>query len=186
MLETNLLPASEQKFLRTEKLFRTVFLAFVLGLLTLAVVAGFFWAMRQIVTLNAAGIADQAQSLEKAVQESTEGQVQGKINSINTNINFLSNNYNSQPHWTLVLEKLLALTPTTIKFTKIEGDTKDLTLDISGVASSRTDLIAFQDTLKEADFIEKMETPLSNIIEKENLIFEINLVLKNGSLSEKN
>jgi len=185
MLETNLLPASEQKFLRTEKLFRTVFLAFVLGLLTLAVVAGFFWAMRQIVILNADGVANQVRSLEKTVQESTEGQVQEKINSLNSDINFLSSNYTSQPHWTLVLEKLGALTPTSIKFTKVEGNTKDLTLTISGVASSRTDLISFQDTLKQADFVEKMETPLSNIIERENLVFEINLVIKKVSLSEK-
>jgi Tfp pilus assembly protein PilN len=186
MLDTNLLPDSEQKFLRTEKLFRTILFAFFLGLLTLAVVAGFFWAMLQVVILNADGVAAQVQSLEKAAQESTAGQVQEKISLLNKNINSLSNNYSNQTHWTVVLEKLLALTPVTIRFTRLDAATEEATLEISGVATSRADLISFQDTLKAAAFVQKMETPLSNIIEKEDVVFEINLVVKKEALSGKN
>lgn len=182
MLETNLLPESERKFLRTEKLFRTVVFAFILGLVGIAVISGFFWAMRQIINIRQGAVEDELNTLQTQAKESEEGQIQQKVSELNSLATSYNNNLQNQPYWTTLWENLLAITPGGIKFDEFTGSSTDKILSIKGTALTRQDLMSFQDILEDSEFAASVEAPLSNIIEKENVPFEITVTLNEDAL----
>jgi Tfp pilus assembly protein PilN len=57
-----------------------------------------------------------------------------------------------------------------------DGDTKKIIL--SGVASSRDDVVLMESRLKNSDFFEGLESPLSNFLDKSNSKFNFTFYLK--------
>lgn len=158
----------------------------ILSLIAIGVISGFFWAMRQIVDINADSVASTLQSMQTSMQESEAGQKQEKINNLNRAVNTQSSLIEKQIQWTPLLEKLLAVTPTGVNFLNLTGDSEEMTLTINGQAQTRQQLINFQDSLENLDITKELDAPLSNIIERESVPFEINITLEPGSLKRAN
>lgn len=80
--------------------------------------------------------------------------------------------------------------PNNIKLNSLFINRKDNTVTISGIAKTREALLAYQETLKNYSWIGSVETPTSQLFQKENVNFEIkaspkNLPPLNGSQPRK-
>jgi len=138
--------------------------------------------MQQLIDIKQDATSRQLASMQASVQESAEGQAQEKINQLNQAVNTQAKLIANQPQWTPLIEKLLAVTPGGIILNELIGDSEEMTLEISGQAQTRQQLIDFQDTLEGMDFTESLDAPLSNIIEKESVPFDMTVTLKKDSL----
>lgn len=181
-METNLLPTSEKLFLQAEKNRRLAIMAAVLGILAAVLVGGFVWSMRQIVDLNKASLDRQLATLQGQQRATEVGQINAKIEDLNKILIFFDGALNNQPGWTPILEKLVALTPPGLTWSEVTGSVKDATLEIKGTAATRDILIASIEALKAEPMVEAVDSPLSNIVVKENIPFTISLKLKANSL----
>lgn len=80
--------------------------------------------------------------------------------------------------WSEVLAKLTALIPAKIHLDRIETH-PDGTITMSGVAETRNDLLALQAHLSDAPFLMNITSPLSNILQRTEVKFELAMKYKN-------
>jgi len=75
--------------------------------------------------------------------------------------------------------ELIALTPADIKIDSIDIDRHSQTLTISGTAQTRPALLNYQQVLDGVKWIGAIETPASQLFQKENINFEFKTAVKN-------
>lgn len=182
MMGTNLLPASEKKALQAEKNLRLTTIGSVLGILAVIIVGGFTWGLQQIVALNKTSLDQQLATLQNQQRTSEAGQVNAQIEEFNKLLTFFDGAFNNQPVWTPILEKLISLTPTGMTWGEVTGSTKDTLVEIKGTAATREVLLQALDAFKAEPQIDSVDSPLSNIVVRENIPFTITLKLKANSL----
>jgi Tfp pilus assembly protein PilN len=98
-----------------------------------------------------------------------------KINSIIKKFNDASKNYS--PLSPKILE-FINKTPNDIKINFLNIDQTVGTIIISGTAKTRDSLLSYQDSLKKYTWISGVQTPISQLFQKENVNFQINAQIK--------
>lgn len=101
------------------------------------------------------------------------------INNLTRSINLANKNF---APITPKIKDLISATPNDVKFGFVQVDRRAETLTISGTALTRSALIRFQDVLNGISWITRVETPASQLFQKENINFEFKAQLKNVSL----
>ncbi len=98
-----------------------------------------------------------------------------KINEINRSVVMAGKQFSS------ITAKLLELSraiPAEIKLSSLNIDQPNLKLILSGTAKNRNNLLNFQEKIKEISWVEKIDTPASQLFQKENINFEFTITLK--------
>jgi Tfp pilus assembly protein PilN len=85
--------------------------------------------------------------------------------------------------WSNTFSELSNIMPAGLYLEKLS--TKDYLMTISGKAKTRNDLLAFQEKLKESPCFANTDVPLSNLVSRENVEFEINLEINKDCLKKK-
>lgn len=98
------------------------------------------------------------------------------INSLTKNINLASKNL---VPLSPKIKEFAAILPPDIKINYLNLDRQAQTLVISGTAKTRNALLNFQDVLNKITWIDQVETPASQLFQKENINFEFKTKLKN-------
>lgn len=181
-METNLLPANEKNALQAEKNLRLAMIGAALGILAVIIVGGFTWGMQQIVVLNKTSLDQQLAILQNQQRASEVGQINTQIEEFNKLLTFFDGALNNQPAWTPILEKLISLTPVGMTWSEITGSMKDSQIEIKGTAATRDVLLQAIDAFKAEPSIDSVDSPLSNIVVRENIPFTITIKLKTNSL----
>ncbi len=181
-MDTNLLPASEKKSLQAEKNLRLAAIGAALGILAVVLVGGFTWGMQQIVALNKTSLDQQLATLQNQQRASEIGQVNAKIEDFNKLLTFFDGALDNQPAWTPVLENLISLTPVGMAWSEVTGSMKEAKIEIKGTAATRDVLLQAIDAFKAESSIDSVDSPLSNIVVRENIPFTITIKLKTNSL----
>ena len=108
-----------------------------------------------------------------------------EIKKINTAIKqFDSANKNFSPLTPKILE-LVEKLPSDIKINSLSIDRQKNTLSISGVAKTREALLSYQTLLKNYYWLESIQTPTSQLFQKENVNFEIKATTKNLTIPKE-
>lgn len=81
------------------------------------------------------------------------------------------------------VSELLGHLPADVRLTSLTIDRRQRLLKLSGVAKNRSALIAFKDALPALTWIERIESPASQLLQKENTPFEISAQLKLPALN---
>ena len=102
------------------------------------------------------------------------------IKSVNVRVSELGKIQAGQLHWMNFFEKLNADVPDGITLNKIAS--KNYAISLSGIAADRDVLIAFKDKLEQDGCFEGINLPLSNLVAKENLDFQLDLNIKKDCL----
>jgi nitrogen fixation protein FixH len=100
-----------------------------------------------------------------------------QINLIIENINKSSSQY--QPT-TPYIKEIMKNLPINIKLKTIFIDKKNKTVELTGTAKTRQDLLDYQEKLKEINWIDSVTAPTSKLFQKENVSFEFKTNLKNA------
>ena len=101
------------------------------------------------------------------------------INDLVRNINLANQNFVPV---TPKLKELISSLPSDIKINSLQIDRPAQTLVITGTALTRAALLNYQDVLNKISWITTVETPASQLFQKENVNFEFRVKLKNISL----
>ena len=104
------------------------------------------------------------------------------INNLVRNINLANQNF---VPITPKLKELINSLPNDIKINSMQIDRRAQMLVITGTALTRSALLNYQDVLNEISWITQVETPASQLFQKNNINFEFKAKLKNLSLKSQ-
>jgi len=101
-----------------------------------------------------------------------------EIRKINLDIvNFNNSSKNYYPLTQKVLE-FVEKTPNDIKISSLDINKKNNSIAISGTAKTREALLSYQSSLKNYPWILSVNTPVSQLFQKDNVSFQINAQIK--------
>ncbi len=101
------------------------------------------------------------------------------VNDLIKNINLANQNFIPLAP---KLKELINSLPNDIKINSLQINRPAQTLTIAGTALTRSALLRYQETLNGISWITQVETPASQLFQKENISFEFRTRLKNLSL----
>jgi len=106
-----------------------------------------------------------------------------KVRVINDKIKSVAQIQNDFLVWSNVLNDIYKIGGKNISFSSIKIKIGS-ELSLKGVAENRDDLLAFKDNLEKSDFFSNIKLPLKNMLDKENLSFEITADLEIGGVKK--
>jgi len=117
-------------------------------------------------------------NFNKVVEETTQitKSSQGyniKVRDINSRLNQIVNIQNDFVAWSYLIENLADKTPAGITFNSVNINKENSSILIRGIAKYRDDLLALKENMEKSTIYSAVEFPLQNILEKENINFEI-------------
>lgn len=128
-----------------------------------------------------AALAESAAAINREYY--TYNQDVKQINNLVRNINLANQNFLPI---TPKAKELINSLPKNIKLSSIQVDRRAQTLIIAGTALTRSALLNYQDTLNNISWITQVETPASQLFQKDNINFEFKAKLKIISLKGQN
>ena len=108
------------------------------------------------------------------------GKYEDQFKKTNDSVQALLKIQNGHLHWTGVFKKFSNITPSGVYLS--EFSTKNYQAFISGKAQSRESLLKFKSALDESDCFSSVNMPLSNLVVKNDVDFQIDLVIKESCL----
>lgn len=105
-----------------------------------------------------------------------------KVQAINNKLNFIENIQTEFIPWSNLIKKLAEITPLEVNFNNIKLNATDQTIKIKGWAKFRSSLLEFKEKMAASENFKEIDFPIKNILEKENVDFEINAQLNLSSL----
>ena len=176
----NLLPRLWKENLCLDSVKSSIFRILFLGLFLLIVL----WLMGGFLLFgmkNEKAQLDQSLSTEKYGEKLTElDKSNGYSRESRVFANKIEKSIEKQYSFSNLLEELMKTAPRGLTINSLDTPLDQPgTVKIMGVAKERDGFLKFKENLEKSEFCEKVESPLSNYIEPENLNFELTLKLKN-------
>lgn len=97
-----------------------------------------------------------------------------KAQEINNKLKIISTIQNDFSAQSKIIENLSTITPVDITFNLIKIDFTNKNIKIRGEAKQRAGLLELKNNLEKSDIFTNIEFPTKNLLEKENINFEIN------------
>lgn len=82
----------------------------------------------------------------------------------------------------LLIRDFASRTPNGIMITGFDAELRTRSLRIAGIALERADLLAFEAALKESSFVDRIESPISNLFQKRSVNFQVQAILDMAAL----
>ncbi|HAM88990.1 MAG: hypothetical protein US83_C0002G0090 [Candidatus Falkowbacteria bacterium GW2011_GWC2_38_22] len=100
-----------------------------------------------------------------------------QINEINIQLKEIKSIQNNDINWTDFFLSMNDFIGNEIKISRLYAGKNDNSLRISGIAKSRNDLLAFKEKLEKSEKFSNINLPISSLLEKENINFEISATI---------
>lgn len=97
-----------------------------------------------------------------------------KIREINNKINFIAAAQSGFVPWSKAIKIISDIAPANISFDYFKINLAERSVKIKGNAGLRDSLLYFKKQMEDSGIFANMEFPIKNILEKENVDFEIN------------
>ena len=97
-----------------------------------------------------------------------------KVKKINSKLDNVSQIQDSFVIWSNLIENLANITPPGIHFASTKINIEKQTINITGIAIARNDLLEFKQNMENLPNFYDVQYPLKDILQKENINFEIN------------
>lgn len=97
-----------------------------------------------------------------------------KAREINAKIASVSQIQSDYVFWSYLLEEILKTTPSSVSFHSFSLDKNSKSIQLSGNAKTREGLLAFEQNLKNNKIFQGIDFPIKNILQKNDINFEIN------------
>lgn len=180
-IKLNLIPPYRREEIKKAKRFRTA-LKWELELAAiLAVFIPILFSINYILQINLSLAENNAVENGKNSSQLREiEKYDAAIKDVNTRISELGKIQAGQLRWMNFFEKLNANVPDKIALNGIAG--KGYAVSLSGRAADRDVLIAFREKLEQDECFSEINFPLSNLVAKENLDFQLDLNIKKDCL----
>jgi len=108
-----------------------------------------------------------------------------KIREINSRLSFVEKIQNDFIPWSFLFKDLGGYVNNDLNFYSIRIDKDRKTIELKGVANSRDSLLSFKSGMEKSNIFSGIVFPMKNILEKENISFEIKADLNLNNIKEK-
>jgi Tfp pilus assembly protein PilN len=175
-LTLNLLPPDKKRALRSGLLMAYAQTMVLLVFITAMFISSMLVSVRLMISSDYADL--QKKSASASSGETTA--VTNEIRLINTYLRQLEDRQESFTAWSGVIKSLADLVPdkTTLESLTIDAATDKITL--SGEAETRDDALKLLDSLKNSPFLSDVSSPLSNLLQKKDVKFDLEMKYKRG------
>jgi Tfp pilus assembly protein PilN len=179
----NLLPLSKKKEIQLAEQFRVV-LVWEAVIFSVAVIFfGFVFGVDYLLSCNLKLASDNKIDKSSGAQYETIKYYEHKFSEINSKISKVSSIASDQIYWLSLFSKLESAIPDKVDISGIT--TNNFSLYFTGKAETRDDLLSLKDNLEKESCFENINLPLSNLVSKENVIFQIDLEIKEECVKNK-
>ncbi|MFH1233464.1 MAG: PilN domain-containing protein [Patescibacteria group bacterium] len=101
-----------------------------------------------------------------------------KAREINSKLKFVSTIQNDFVVWSKMIEQISIITPANVSLDLVKLDLTNKNIKLRGIAKQRSGLLELKNNLEKSDAYANIEFPIKNLLEKENINFEINAKLR--------
>jgi len=168
-ISLNLLPAEQKKYI--EVMFNYKYLRIITFLiLTFAVIAaGVVLSSRLLLQDN---LNDLLTSSLAITQKNTN--LDQQITQLNAELKNISTIQNDFVKWSTVTASILATIPLNIELNYFNIEKQSGRFDLNGRARERTDYLKLSENLSQLTYLEKLNSPLTNLLLRQNVDFQLN------------
>lgn len=182
-ISLDLLPVQRKQELRRSRIFRMLVREQAVFLLPLLMFVGILAGVILVLetdkkSVEQAGVFGEGQGQFQELK-SFEDQFQKTNDSVERIIKMEK----AHLHWAGALRDLGMLLPQGVVISELS--TKDYTVMLRGKASTRENLLAFKSALEGYGCAEDVQVPLSNLVSRTNVEFQLDFVLKKECLLEQ-
>lgn len=179
MLTLNLIAEELKKKIKLRRLYLLI-KKINLSLIIITIVAAMaLLAAETMLRLEFNNIIDQTTLITK----NTQGH-NNKIREINNKIDFVKKIQSNFVPWSDLLKTVAAIMPKDISLYYLKINLATQTIKIKGQAGQRESLLDFKQKMEAAAVFQNIDFPIKNILEKENIDFEINAELNLQNLKD--
>ncbi|MAG28690.1 hypothetical protein CL632_00890 [bacterium] len=168
----NLIPKDHKLRLKREKMFYLIHSIVGLLVVVIAVNAVLLSIARFILINHFNQLKD-----ETSLVNVEHSMLQDNIKQVNNRIEDIAAMQMSHTKWSLLLNDFTKAIPKGIVLDFMNINLESNSFKITGTADTRASLIATKDAIENLDMVVKLESPLSNFLEKEDIEFRFSGVL---------
>lgn len=142
----------------------------------------FVWGLNKALdfNLNAIAIGQNIENNQDKFKEISK--YEENFSAINGNVSLITKVNNDQLYWSHLFIKLSSCLTAGIEITGLGTD--NYSVSIAGKADTRDHLIAFRDKLAGEDCFTNVNLPLSNLVDQENVAFQMDFKIKENCLKK--
>lgn len=168
MITINLLSPEQKQDLKTKRIYLAVKELINLILLFTIIIALMLLGARYILENQLAEAIEKNATTILINQRTNQ-----RVNIINKKISEVEKIQIDFKHWSELFRKLSLITPDNVQYTFIKVYNQTGVIEIQGAAQTRQDLLRLQQNLGDAAWLSAVELPLSDLLAKENNLFNI-------------
>ena len=168
MIKLNLISPKQQSYLRLRDIYHSIENCLTLIIITaILIVAALIPISRSLTALNKEIIDDKEQTMAKNKILTYE------INNLNEKIETLNSVQTDYYNWPQLLANFSNLVPEDVTLVQFNAQLKSHQFSIQGYAKDRDSFLTFKNSLDQSGFFYNLESPLSDILKKQDITFEI-------------
>lgn len=179
----DLLPKQRKDELKREKLFHKILRQELLFLFPIILLIIILCNIFYLLLFQRDALVSSGSQASQQGQYQEVGLYEDKFKQVNENATKLLKIQAGHLHWTPIFIKLSASTPDGITITDLS--TKDFTIFLVGKARNREVLLSFKDSLEKDGCFSAINVPLSNLVLKDDIDFQIDLKINKDCLKKK-
>jgi len=173
----NLLPDKLRDSFTSRKLSLGISVA-AISMAVISLATATFTTMRhQELTYDRLSIEAEKQSLQQLIFGTRYQEIKEAITNFNNEVSSLAGVQNSLFSVPKLLDKITDSLPRGVSISSLDFSDEELSVEMSGVAKDRNTLLALQNDLENAEYIEEVIAPRSNFDEKTDISFYLKLKL---------
>ena len=168
MLTLNLIPQQLKKEIKFKRVYAVIKKMNCILIIIAIMIAIILLIAKLILQNNFNKVVEQTSLVTKSSQGHNV-----KVRDINSRLNYVLLIQKDFIAWSNLIENLANRTPDGITFSSVKISKGKLLIDIRGNAKQRNDLLMLKQNMEESLIYSEVEFPLQNILQKENINFEI-------------
>jgi len=183
MFKFNLLPPEEKKEIAVHEI--TQWFAFFLRSLIILAIIFAVLCLNSYIYLYVI-VQSQGSSItieESSVKTQKLQEIEEKIKQANQKIDKAYQIQRGIVCWTPILEKISEIAPAGINLTNLSYQTAQNKVVLNGQAKTGEQFLNFKENLEKSQVFLEVESPLSNLINKENIDFNFNFKISTSTIS---
>jgi Tfp pilus assembly protein PilN len=171
MIALNLLSPEQKAALRARVIYAMIerlMIAFVSSLLIASIV---------LLLIRIELIQDLSQVMTRQILSSEYVTVNNDIRQLNQQIGRIETLQRMAASPSELLRDVAARTPQGVRVTGMDFDVKSQSMRLNGIAATRDDLLAYEETMRSSPFVKSLQSPISNLFQKTDINFQFMIVL---------
>ena len=179
----NLLPKYKQRELRFENYFHSVFVAGIVGIISLLLVVVIQFGINAYLQRQTTQLTTQIEQAKKLSNKQENAQLKTLVQDVNNKLKDYGDLVAASPAWSEALRAFAAQVPPGVKITLFSADTAKDQVDITGYAPARDQVIQlYNNIVADKDHFYDINYPLENVARPVNVDFHFTFFVQDKVL----